>query len=77
MLAKTHSFTRRLCIALAIAVSLVFITTTPALAGDTWADGGGDTGSIGIANPGTGGGTTNDIDGVTDVNYSPGGNERI
>ena len=64
-------------ISLALTVLLsatVFLATTPAARADIQVDGGGDTGSIGLTNPGTegGGGSGNDVENITDVEFTPG-----
>ena len=74
MLNNAHRITRYTCAL--IAVILVFLTFsgTQAFAQDGgWANGGGDTGSIGITNPGTGStGGGDDVAGVGAVEFTPG-----
>ena len=74
MLTNIRPHIHRLCIAVAIIATLTLTTTSQALASTTWGDGGGDTGSIGITNPGTegGGGSGNDVENITDVEFTPG-----
>lgn len=63
-------------ISLALTVLLsatVFLATTPAARADIQVDGGGDTGSIGLTNPGTEGSSGgNDVENITDVEFTPG-----
>ncbi|MFD2674450.1 hypothetical protein [Gulosibacter bifidus] len=71
MLKQLHKL-HRAALALALTAALGLSTTTAAFA-DVKVDGGGDTGSIGITNPGNNsGGGGNDVDGVADVNFTPG-----
>ena len=55
-------------------LALVFTSSTLAYANsDFWGDGDGDTGSIGLTNPGTensNGG--NDVENITDIEFTPG-----
>lgn len=65
---------RRFLLSVVITTLLTLGGTTIAYAnGEFWVDGDGDTGSIGITNPGTensSGG--NDVENITDIEFTPG-----